>query len=256
VMDAAKCADVVLCVLGPHASLEEPAFDDLGYKTLTALKAQGLPLVFGAIHGSDTTMATTTRKQNEDGTVTQAETSAAAFKSKITQWLLAKGSETRVGRVSIESDAGASNSEAMVCVQVQGRPASEQSFQAMRSGYVELPGGEQVIRGSGILNMRSAFMCKFQDRAETLLFEFCGHQLPWDLKVQVTQRAALEPACAIETWEEPADDEAGDSLEATVAKFWEIFDIGVLYQNAFEMIDAWSHETPSFSALLAILEDK
>ncbi|CAE7242582.1 tsr1, partial [Symbiodinium microadriaticum] len=65
VMDAAKCADVVLCVLGPHASLEEPAFDDLGYKTLTALKAQGLPLVFGAIHGSDTTMATTTRKQNE-----------------------------------------------------------------------------------------------------------------------------------------------------------------------------------------------
>ena len=85
----------------------------------------------------------------KDGTVTQAETSAAAFKSKITQWLLAKGSETRVGRVSIESDAGASNSEAMVCVQVQGRPASEQSFQAMRSGYVELPGGEQVIRGSG-----------------------------------------------------------------------------------------------------------
>ena len=56
VLDAAKCADVVLCVVGPHASLEdridragaqlvsavakphvlqEPAFDDLGYKTLT-----------------------------------------------------------------------------------------------------------------------------------------------------------------------------------------------------------------------------
>jgi len=64
-MDAAKCADVVLCVLGPHASLQDPAFDELGYKTLTALKAQGLPLVFGAIHGSDTTMATTAKKQAE-----------------------------------------------------------------------------------------------------------------------------------------------------------------------------------------------
>ena len=51
VLDAAKCADVVLGVVGPHASLEEPAFDAQGYKLLTALKAQGLPVVFGAIHG-------------------------------------------------------------------------------------------------------------------------------------------------------------------------------------------------------------
>jgi len=65
VLDAAKCADVVLCVVGPHASLEEPAFDDLGYKTLTALKAQGLPVVFGAMHGSSTSMETSAKKQGE-----------------------------------------------------------------------------------------------------------------------------------------------------------------------------------------------
>ncbi|CAE8636570.1 unnamed protein product [Polarella glacialis] len=57
VLDAAKCADTVLCVLGPHASLEEPSFDALGYKLLTALKSQGLPIVFGAVHGSDEAMA-------------------------------------------------------------------------------------------------------------------------------------------------------------------------------------------------------
>lgn len=65
VLDAAKCADVVLCVVGPHASLEEPAFDDLGYKTLTALKAQGLPVVLGAMHGSETVMDTSAKKQAE-----------------------------------------------------------------------------------------------------------------------------------------------------------------------------------------------
>ncbi|CAJ1376399.1 unnamed protein product [Effrenium voratum] len=65
VLDAAKCADVVLCVLGPTASLEEPAFDELGYKTLTALKAQGLPVTFGAIHGSDNAMNVSAKKQAE-----------------------------------------------------------------------------------------------------------------------------------------------------------------------------------------------
>lgn len=63
VLDVAKCADVVLCVVGPHASLEEPAFDALGYKMLTALKAQGLPLAFGAVHGSDSTMNISGKKQ-------------------------------------------------------------------------------------------------------------------------------------------------------------------------------------------------
>eukprot|EP00913_Durusdinium_trenchii_P012506 g11742.t1 len=69
VLDAAKCADVIVGVVGPHASLEdgtdEPAFDDLGYKTLTALKAQGLPVVLGAIHGSENTMDTSAKKQAE-----------------------------------------------------------------------------------------------------------------------------------------------------------------------------------------------
>mmetsp|Transcript_35482 Transcript_35482/g.80036 ORF Transcript_35482/g.80036 Transcript_35482/m.80036 type:complete len:810 (+) Transcript_35482:76-2505(+) len=51
VLDVAKCADLVICALGPTASLENPSFDELGYKFLTALKAQGLPLVLGAIHG-------------------------------------------------------------------------------------------------------------------------------------------------------------------------------------------------------------
>mmetsp|Transcript_85486 Transcript_85486/g.151224 ORF Transcript_85486/g.151224 Transcript_85486/m.151224 type:complete len:796 (-) Transcript_85486:49-2436(-) len=65
VLDAAKCADVVLCAVGPHASLEEPSFDAVGYKMLTALKAQGLPVVFGAVHGSDTSMVTSGKKQAE-----------------------------------------------------------------------------------------------------------------------------------------------------------------------------------------------
>lgn len=51
VMDAAKCADIVLCVFGPHASLDEPAFDATGYRLLTALRAQGMPTVIGAVHG-------------------------------------------------------------------------------------------------------------------------------------------------------------------------------------------------------------
>lgn len=58
ILDVAKCADVLLCVLGPHASLEEPAFDDLGYQLLTALRSQGLPVAVGAIHGSESSMCT------------------------------------------------------------------------------------------------------------------------------------------------------------------------------------------------------
>mmetsp|Transcript_149190 Transcript_149190/g.278139 ORF Transcript_149190/g.278139 Transcript_149190/m.278139 type:complete len:806 (+) Transcript_149190:155-2572(+) len=65
VMDAAKCADLVLCVLGPHASLEEPSFDELGYRMLTVLKSQGLPITIGAIHGADTAMATSGKKTAE-----------------------------------------------------------------------------------------------------------------------------------------------------------------------------------------------
>lgn len=53
VLDVAKTADMILCVLGPHATLEEPAFDDHGYRLLTALKAQGMPVVIGAIHGPE-----------------------------------------------------------------------------------------------------------------------------------------------------------------------------------------------------------
>lgn len=53
ILDVAKCADLVLLVLGPHASLEEPSFDAFGYRVLTALKAQGLPAVMGAAHGDN-----------------------------------------------------------------------------------------------------------------------------------------------------------------------------------------------------------
>lgn len=56
ILDVVKCADLVLCVFGPHASLEEPAFDPLGYKLLSALKSQGLPLALGVIHGPDDAM--------------------------------------------------------------------------------------------------------------------------------------------------------------------------------------------------------
>jgi pre-rRNA-processing protein TSR1 len=59
VLDVVKCADLVVCVLGPHASLDEPAFDDLGYRFLTALKSQGLPVTVGAIHGTDASMSST-----------------------------------------------------------------------------------------------------------------------------------------------------------------------------------------------------
>eukprot|EP00434_Breviolum_minutum_P039625 symbB.v1.2.035194.t1/scaffold4684.1/size36451/2 len=93
VLDAAKCADVVLCVVGPHASLEEPAFDDLGYKTLTALKAQGLPVVFGAMHGSSTSMETSAKKQGE-------------AKKFVTRYFHSElGAETRLFAASTDEEA-------------------------------------------------------------------------------------------------------------------------------------------------------
>jgi len=65
-LDAAKCADIVVCVLGPHATLEEPSFDDHGYRLLTALKSQGLPVVMGVIHGGSDEMSTTSAKKSAD----------------------------------------------------------------------------------------------------------------------------------------------------------------------------------------------
>ena len=43
ILDAAKIADVLLCVFPSEASYEDSCFDPLGYRTLTALRLQGLP---------------------------------------------------------------------------------------------------------------------------------------------------------------------------------------------------------------------
>jgi pre-rRNA-processing protein TSR1 len=64
-MDAVKCADIVVFVLGPHASLDEPSFDEHGYRTLAALKAQGLPSFMGVAHGSSDEMVTSNKKSGE-----------------------------------------------------------------------------------------------------------------------------------------------------------------------------------------------
>jgi len=64
VLDVAKCADLVLAVFRPHASLEDPAFDEAGYRILTALKSQGLPVVLGAMCGGDE-MAGSAKKAGE-----------------------------------------------------------------------------------------------------------------------------------------------------------------------------------------------
>jgi len=64
-MDAVKCADIVVFVLGPHASLEDPSLDELGYRTLSALKAQGLPTIIGVAHGSSDEMVTSNKKSAE-----------------------------------------------------------------------------------------------------------------------------------------------------------------------------------------------
>lgn len=50
-LDICKVADVILCVFGPEASIEQPCFDEQGYKALTALKMQGVPSILGMMHG-------------------------------------------------------------------------------------------------------------------------------------------------------------------------------------------------------------
>lgn len=65
ILDVAKCADVLLCVVGPRASLEEPAFDAFGYRVLTALKAQGMGVVVGAVHGPDDAAMLSSKKAND-----------------------------------------------------------------------------------------------------------------------------------------------------------------------------------------------
>jgi pre-rRNA-processing protein TSR1 len=62
VLDVAKCADLVICVMPPNATLEEPAFDERGSKMLSAIKSQGLPVVLGAIHGPGGAMEASVKK--------------------------------------------------------------------------------------------------------------------------------------------------------------------------------------------------
>jgi pre-rRNA-processing protein TSR1 len=50
VLDAAKTADVILCVFPSEATYEQSCFDSVGYETLTALRMQGLaPMVMGSV---------------------------------------------------------------------------------------------------------------------------------------------------------------------------------------------------------------
>lgn len=50
ILDAAKAADALLCLFPSEATYDKSCFDDLGYKTLTALRMQGLPpLVMGSV---------------------------------------------------------------------------------------------------------------------------------------------------------------------------------------------------------------
>jgi pre-rRNA-processing protein TSR1 len=50
IVDIAKSADVLLCVFPADAQHDNSAFDELGYKTLSALRLQGLPpLVVGTV---------------------------------------------------------------------------------------------------------------------------------------------------------------------------------------------------------------
>lgn len=49
VLDIAKTANIILCVFSGTASLDDPAFDDLGYEMLSALKLQGLPSPIGVM---------------------------------------------------------------------------------------------------------------------------------------------------------------------------------------------------------------
>lgn len=49
VLDAGKCADLVLGVFPPTATVEAGPFDELGYRLLSCLKLQGLPPVLGVL---------------------------------------------------------------------------------------------------------------------------------------------------------------------------------------------------------------
>lgn len=50
ILDAAKVADVLLCVFPSEATYQDSCFDALGYRTLTALRLQGLPaLTVGSV---------------------------------------------------------------------------------------------------------------------------------------------------------------------------------------------------------------
>ncbi|PHJ20601.1 ribosome biogenesis protein [Cystoisospora suis] len=46
-LDLCKCADVLLCLFSGECTYTKPAFDESGYRFLTALKMQGVPLVIG-----------------------------------------------------------------------------------------------------------------------------------------------------------------------------------------------------------------
>ncbi|XP_055387844.1 pre-rRNA-processing protein TSR1 homolog [Condylostylus longicornis] len=49
VLDIAKTANIIVCVLPGTCSLDDPPFDDLGYELLSALKLQGFPTPIGVM---------------------------------------------------------------------------------------------------------------------------------------------------------------------------------------------------------------
>lgn len=49
VLDIAKTANVIMCVLPGSCSLDDPPYDELGYELLSALKLQGLPTPIGVM---------------------------------------------------------------------------------------------------------------------------------------------------------------------------------------------------------------
>ncbi|PFH36649.1 putative ribosome biogenesis protein [Besnoitia besnoiti] len=55
-LDLCKCADLLLCVFSGECTYTRPAFDEHGYRFLTALKLQGVPPVVGV--GSPTALQT------------------------------------------------------------------------------------------------------------------------------------------------------------------------------------------------------
>merc|ERR1719387_96248 len=83
VLDAAKVADMLVCVFGPRATLDAPSFDDLGYKMLTALKNQGLPTVVGAMHRFGDAMASGKQQAETKKLITRYFTSEFGSDEKI-----------------------------------------------------------------------------------------------------------------------------------------------------------------------------